>query len=190
MPNWVATEISVNCDIEVGGKLLARCHKTFDGQGGKDVLLSNFVNPASVIKEDNNSSNPDWHWRNMRLLGAKWDAAADAIQFIETSEETYQLRLTFKTAWHHPFPAIKGMAEQFFLIKDDVEMHVEFADEDPDSNFGAYIISTDKGDPNSFRGEGFHVIFAEQVGFDDDRPLRGRLKDLDSYKISYLTPKL
>ncbi len=190
MPNWVTTEISINCGIEDGNKLFTRCHKTFDGHKSKDVSLSNFVNPASVHEESNDTSYPDWYWRNMRLYGTKWDAVAERAQLIKMSDQTYKLRLIFKTAWHHPFPSIKGMAEQFFLIKDDTEMHVEFSDEDPDSNFGAYIISTDKRQPNLYRGEGFHVIFSEQAGFHEDRPLSGRLKDLDSYKISYSNPKL
>jgi hypothetical protein len=82
------------------------------------------------------------------------------------------------------------MAEQFFRIKDDMEMRVEFSDEDPDANFGAYTISTDKEHPDCYFCEGFHVTFFERADFDEDGPLRGRLKDIDSYKVSYSNPKL
>ena len=125
-----------------------------------------------------------------RLLGTKWDSTAGSVVLSQTDEHTYNLNLIFETANSHPFESVIGMAEQFFLIDNSLIMNIEFSDEQPDQNFGAYRISTSKDNPNLFCSEGFHVGFIGYADSDDVGPLRGQIKHLESSPVCCSWPKI
>ena len=190
MPNWITTNISVTGEGSLGKKLSARCYETYGGQKSEGVSLSNFVDLASPVQDSRHTTFPSWYWRNIRLLGTKWDSTASGVVLSQTDVYTYNLDLIFETANSHPFESVIGMAEQFFLIDNSLIMNVEFSDEQPDQNFGAYRISTSKDNPNLFCSEGFHVGFIGYADSADVGPLRGQIKHLESSTVCCSWPKI
>ena len=190
MPNWIKTKISVTGEISLGEKLVSRCYETYAGQKSEEVSLSNFVDLNAPVQESLYDPFPSWYGRNMQLLGTKWDSVASSVAIGQADVGTYSLNLIFETPNSHPFESVIGMAEQFFLVDNSLIMSVEFADEQPNQNFGAYRISTSKNDPNLFYAEGFYVDLVDYADSDDDGPLRGQIKHLESSTISYSSPKI
>lgn len=69
---------------------------------------------------------PNWYNWNIDNWGTKWNAYKIA------SDDDY---IQFNTAWSTPEPVIKALSEKF----PDVEIRVEYADEDLGYNCGTYI---------------------------------------------------
>ena len=190
MPNWIKTNISVNGEISLGEKLVKRCYESYAGQESEEVSLSNFVDLGAPVQESHHNGFPSWYWRNIELLGTKWDSAASRVILGQTDVSTYSLNLIFETANSHPFASVIGMAEQLVLIDDSLIMSIEFADEQPNQNFGAYRISTSKNDPSLLYAKGFHVDLVDYANSEDGGPLQGQIKHLESRTICHSWPKM
>lgn len=65
-----------------------------------------------------------------KAWGTKWNA------YGQRAEKHTSTKVTFETAWHHPFPVIEALSRKF----PESEIFIRFADEDIGSNCGTYTI--------------------------------------------------
>lgn len=62
--------------------------------------------------------------------GTKWNA------YSQSAEDNTDSRVTFETAWSHPYPVIEALSKKF----PDEIISIKYADEDTGSNCGTYTI--------------------------------------------------
>lgn len=79
-----------------------------------------------------------WYAFNKDMYGTKWDAYGvhiDNVSMVEENNNT--LQMVFQSAWSTPIIFFKNLSERF----PNLEINVEYADEDLGANCGTYSFS-------------------------------------------------
>lgn len=131
MPNWVMNYVTIITDDEETYKEIAEYVKGEDSVFDFDRIIKmpeNIFRGNLGAKEREKYGKDNWYDWSIEHWGTKWNCC---------NAEKAGFSFTFETAWSAPVPVIKELSRQF----PDVDIALDYADEDIGRNCGTYVFS-------------------------------------------------
>ena len=134
MPNWVVNQVKIEGASEQIEELLAKCRKGEEAFSFEGIIpMPDYIYRGALGQKERELYGEnnwyDWCYRNW---GTKWDACE--VDVFHFKGDKYA-RIAFRTAWCAPMPVYEAMLEQY----PDLDIYVEYADEDIGHNCGRWL---------------------------------------------------